>query len=614
MVKGKKFIAVFLCLLLASMSFLLAACGEEEEDSGNDPSLLVFMGVTFNDATFTYDGEAHSLEVSGDIPDGTDVSYANNEQTDAGTYEVTATLTNSAYNSLTLSATLTIEKATYVNVYMNDDSVLYDGEVHSLEVSGDIPDGTTITYLNNYQTEAGEYTVAAALENPNYEDMTLTATLLIYTVSDVVTDVVLKAEEVLANVFEEPDPWGFLPETLWESNMAYSAQPASGTDFEEFVSVSSMGTKLIGEQLDVLYDGLDAADTAIQYASVFFDAATAITELYQTYINDNPDDCSLFESSIEIAGVTFSLTVETDGSDVYLYAGNDSLSIELQTDSSDDATYSNIGRVNITSGIALKYAMGADALKIGIEFTVADVGVIQQLEFVRAEDGTVTGSLYAFYGTESVNIDTSALLYFDDDYTVVVSDNRESDDLSIDAYVEVYDTQTGKLIGGEVAETVSLVDYDTYWFNLYDVDGIDTVKATEWGEDDDSSLNANAVYLNGSETVLETKLMGVSLSYNVLKSTSRRYDVEMKNVSYIVGTEEDGYEKVSTEIPMLFVQAEYLDTFSDDVSAKNDYLTLSLDTSISTLVNGYFSSYSSSFSSIQGSTLYSEIVSFIETF
>ena len=71
---------------------------------------------------------------------------------------------------------------------------------------------------------------------------------------------------------------------------------------------------------------------------------------------------------------------------------------------------------------------------------------------------------------------------------------------------------------------------------------------------------------------------------------------------------------MSTEIPMLFVQAEYLDTFSDDVLAKNDYLTLSLDTSISTLVNGYFSSYSSSFSSIQGSTLYSEIVSFIETF
>lgn len=614
MVKGKKFIAVFLCLLLASMSFLLAACGEEEEDSGNDPSLLVFTGVTFNDATFTYDGEAHSLEVSGDIPDGTDVSYANNGQTDAGTYEVTATLTNSAYNSLTLSATLTIEKATYVNVYMNDDSVLYDGEVHSLEVSGDIPDGTTITYLNNYQTEAGEYTVAAALENPNYEDMTLTATLLIYTVSDVVTDVVLKAEDVLANVFEEPDPWGFLPEALWESSMVYSTQPANGTDFEDFVSVSSMGTKLIGEQLDVLYDGLDAADTAIQYASVVFDAATAITELYQTYINDNPDDYNLFESSIEIAGVTFSLTVKTDGSDVYLYAGNDSLSIELQTDSSEDATYSNIGRVNITSGIALKYAMGTDALKIGAEFTVAGVGVIQQLEFVRAEDGTVTGSLYAFYGTESVNIDTSALLYFDDDYTVVVSDNRESDDLSIDAYVEVYDTQTGKLIGGEVAETVSLVDYDTYWFNLYDVDGIDTVKATEWGEDDDSSLNANAVYLNGSETVLETKLMGVSLSYNVLKSTSRRYDVEMKNVSYIVVTEEDGYEKVSTEIPMLFVQAEYLDTFSDDVSAKNDYLTLSLDTSISTLVNGYFSSYSSSFSSIQGSMLYSEIVSFIETF
>ena len=265
---------MLVCALFSLFCVVLAACGEEEadpddggtdttvpdddeddsdndggtdttdpddgdDDSDDEAALKTSAGLTLEDATYTYDGEEHSLEVSGDIPDGTSVVYTGNGQTNAGTYNVTEELTNEEYTSMTLSGVLTIEKASYpTSVYMNDDNVLYDGNPHSLEVAGDIPDGTTISHTNNAQTDAGEYEVTATLVNDNYVDTTLTATLIIYTVGEVVDDVVASAEEILANLFSAPDPWGFLPEAMSKESMAYSSTPVNGEEgFADFVSV-----------------------------------------------------------------------------------------------------------------------------------------------------------------------------------------------------------------------------------------------------------------------------------------------------------------------------------------------------------------------------------------
>ena len=70
-------------------------------------------GVTFADATFAYDGEAHSILIQGDLPEGVEVSYEGNGQTEPGTYTVTAHFTGDAANHEAISdmtATLTIEE------------------------------------------------------------------------------------------------------------------------------------------------------------------------------------------------------------------------------------------------------------------------------------------------------------------------------------------------------------------------------------------------------------------------------------------------------------------------------------------------------------------------
>lgn len=65
-------------------------------------------GVTFESQTFVFDGTEKSIEITGDLPDGVDVSYQNNTRTAVGSQEATALLTGANYNDLTLNATITI--------------------------------------------------------------------------------------------------------------------------------------------------------------------------------------------------------------------------------------------------------------------------------------------------------------------------------------------------------------------------------------------------------------------------------------------------------------------------------------------------------------------------
>ncbi|WP_167330305.1 beta strand repeat-containing protein, partial [Flavobacterium denitrificans] len=76
-------------------------------------------GVTFNNGTFTYDGTAHSIFVSG-APGGATVTYTGNAQTNAGTYTVNALVQMPNYNDLQLSATMTIDNAVFAGITFNN--------------------------------------------------------------------------------------------------------------------------------------------------------------------------------------------------------------------------------------------------------------------------------------------------------------------------------------------------------------------------------------------------------------------------------------------------------------------------------------------------------------
>ena len=140
----------------------------------------VIEGVSLENGNFVYDGTEKSIEVIGDVPAGVSVSYAGNGKVNAGEYSVTAVLTGDGYETLTLTAKIIIAKAKITGVTLEDASFTYDENAqHSIKIVGTIPDGTSIEYTGNKQTNAGTYKVTAVITGENYETLILEATMTI---------------------------------------------------------------------------------------------------------------------------------------------------------------------------------------------------------------------------------------------------------------------------------------------------------------------------------------------------------------------------------------------------------------------------------------------------
>ena len=137
LIKNNFLTSIFICLLTFISLFSLVSCNDNNEKTKQDYDM---SGITFEDKTVTYDGNEHELLIEGTLPEG-----VTNENINAGTYEVTAILKGNGYNTLTLKATLTINKASYdmSGITFEDKTVTYDGNEHELLIEGTLPEGVT---------------------------------------------------------------------------------------------------------------------------------------------------------------------------------------------------------------------------------------------------------------------------------------------------------------------------------------------------------------------------------------------------------------------------------------------------------------------------------------
>ena len=136
-------------------------------------------GIIFEDETFTYDGSAKSLTITGTLPDGTSVVYTNNSRTDVGTQEVTATITGDNYTTLVVTADLTVIPAAIVGITFEDETFTYDATSKSLAISGTLPTGSSVAYSNNSRTDVGSQEVTATISGMNFTEVSLMADLTI---------------------------------------------------------------------------------------------------------------------------------------------------------------------------------------------------------------------------------------------------------------------------------------------------------------------------------------------------------------------------------------------------------------------------------------------------
>ncbi|WP_257657927.1 BspA family leucine-rich repeat surface protein [Parapedobacter lycopersici] len=113
----------------------------------------------------------------------------------AGNYTITqGSLSLSGNYTITFeAATLTITPADYEGISFNDLSATYNGAEHTLSLTGDLPEGASVSYEiegepGNGAIQAGTYEVTALIDGGNnYEDTELTATLTITPLAVTVT-------------------------------------------------------------------------------------------------------------------------------------------------------------------------------------------------------------------------------------------------------------------------------------------------------------------------------------------------------------------------------------------------------------------------------------------
>ena len=225
--------------------------------------------LTFSDLSlpqnnvFVYDGKPHAVEVEGDMPANAVVTYiGGNSFTNAGTYDVKAVVSCEGYVTVRLSTTVTIERAKFdmSGVTFESKEFVYDGNAHSIEISGTLPEGVAepTYFIDEMQTSsatnAGEYKVIAKFsnKNTNYEaipdmEATLTITQAEYVIEGVeilfknedgkVIDGKLKVYDGNAVTFDIND-YSKLSDKI---SVAFSVCDAEGTE----ISTSNINTGIL---------------------------------------------------------------------------------------------------------------------------------------------------------------------------------------------------------------------------------------------------------------------------------------------------------------------------------------------------------------------------------
>lgn len=177
----------------------------------------IIRGVTFEDTSFEYDGWPHYIYVTGDLPEGVKVNYSNNYRTAIGTQTAYAVLVGTGYETLDLTAKLTITNRTIKGVEFNDTTRFYSGKEYGIYVEGSLPSGAKVTYTNNTRTNPGTQTAKAVISCSGYQTLTLTATLTIleFDLIQIITTTEDEAFKITENIkYEE------LKEELFKGNFS----------------------------------------------------------------------------------------------------------------------------------------------------------------------------------------------------------------------------------------------------------------------------------------------------------------------------------------------------------------------------------------------------------
>lgn len=345
--------------------------------------------------------------------------------------------------------------------------------------------------------------------------------------------------DIILSLMDQPDPWEFLPESFAIENRIYTG--ATTYNYNNFVALNTIPDQGMGKQMNVLYDIMVDVENALSVITPVYQISNQVASLYQNYINDNPEDFTHFETTV--AGITVVIDITDQGYSLSITYG--AIAIDLYYDDLPTGVEYG-GRIQLSEANVVKYEVGEDHLVIAARLA----GTFRaHIEFVRDDNG-VRGTLYHFIGVNEIGLSTRALLHVGTNHTTIIGEKGDFlPTATTKRNVEVYSNSTGKMVGGEVKESVPIVgDYDTMWYPIQNITGISNVKAT----DVVNGNNPNTIYINNSSTVFNP--------HTSFFIGARYYDIELKTqYFYTYNVSTDTYTKVEVIVPMFFIQRSYED-------------------------------------------------------
>ena len=387
----------------------------------------------------------------------------------------------------------------------------------------------------------------------------ITANKTIYATYNEVVDITAFLKELLSGY--EFNPYSYIPETLLYNYSDNLIDPDDLVDdYSNFVNVNNITYGGFGEQWHMIVDNLNQSQTFFNVLSVVEGLISTSLATFNNYIDKNPADTAHHN----FASGIYSITVDFNGSTIYYvidYTANvlgseQSIQIALQM---DVETKDKTVRVQIGDANALRYVIRENSYEFGIRY----LGVRRAyFSVTRDENGNVEGHINEYLTVSSLEVGSAADFYIGEDYAYAIG-NKTDAFVGFTGYIcEVYDVNTGKMIGYEVQETLLSITYNTLWFNLSDITGINSIKYVPATDSE-----AAKVYINGSSTIWESKTVG---AFGGFKAASRRFDIEFRTqYFYSYDPTTNTYTAYAVQVPMLFVQEEYYDDLVSDVKSTN---------------------------------------------
>ena len=402
---------------------------------------------------------------------------------------------------------------------------------------------------------------------------------------------------------ETATAYDYLPEAMcptYANNLVNASDIAY--NFGEFTNVSAISQKGYGEQWQMVLDNINQSTQLAKVFNVVQTALNAATQSIKIYVENTYAEEMSYTLPSSVEGVTGKFTYK----DLVL-------SVDLQMTNEHEIPLAGTVRpvismkydllkgekemfVSLGDAYKLRYIISDSKYEMATTYGVTiggKTGSRSSYLGIEIKNGVTSGHIYEYTSLQGSDlIKACADFYVANGYVSVVG-NKASGMMLFEGYVnELYLANQGRLIGYEVREEKSIsvlpkMQYNTLWFNLWDISGVENVKVTDKTSANKSDRSTVNVYLNNSGS-----LFVPTYNKKLVVETSRKYDVELRSRFYYTYDEaNDKYISHEVMVPMMFVQeGDNFASFTSDVAKDNGGLALSVSLStnyLNKILNDY---------------------------